>query len=164
MWFGVRTQQVAAAVGVALALLGTVSCASATAEPAKARTAADSRECAPRPAATNYGPSALPVSSAQGPGYYGARYAWAVSNTRSGDAGGSGQGAWLELASTDLQLGLTQDFATATPREKQAYRMAIRELRQMASLPDTDVTPQQSAEYNADVVYLNRFFGTKVPA
>jgi len=34
----------------------------------------------------------------------------------------------------------------------------------MASLLDTDVTSRQKAEYNADVVRLNRFFGTRVPA
>ena len=61
----------------------------------------------------------------------------------------------------DLQLGLVRD--QRTPGGKDAYRTAIRELRQMASLPDTDLTRQQDAEYDADVARLNHFFHTKVP-
>ncbi|HUA41049.1 MAG TPA: hypothetical protein VMA32_05770 [Streptosporangiaceae bacterium] len=104
------------------------------------------------------------MSSAQDAGYCGARYAWAVSNTGSGDVGGAGQGAYLQLAITDLRLGLTRDMRATSLRGKQSYRLAIQELHQMASLLDTDVTSRQKAEYNADVVRLNRFFGTRVPA
>jgi hypothetical protein len=101
------------------------------------------------------------MSSSQSAGYYGAQYAWAVSNTGAGDVGGAGQGAWLKLAITDLQFGLANDLSK--PGGKQAYRGALRELHQMGSLPDTDVTPQQVAEYDADVIRLNHFFHTKVP-
>jgi hypothetical protein len=99
------------------------------------------------------------MSSSQSAGYNGARYAWAVSNTGSGDVGGAGQGTYLEVAITDLQLALNWNL----PGGRRAYHAAIREMRQMVFLPDTDVTPHQQAEYKADVVRLNHFFGTTVP-
>jgi hypothetical protein len=162
MWPSAYVRQATAGAGMALALFGTVSCASGSGAQGM-RAAVSSRECAPHSAQRSHGLAILPVSSAQNVGYCGAQYAWAVSNTASGDVGGAGQGAWLQLAVTDLQLGLIRDMRTTTLRGRQAYRMAVRELRQMASLPDTDLTPQQQAEYEADVVRLNRFFGTKVP-
>jgi len=63
---------------------------------------------------------------------------------------------------TDLQFGLVR--GVSKPGEKQAYRTAIKELHQMASLPDTDLTSQQNAEYKTDLVHLNHFFHTKVSA
>jgi hypothetical protein len=162
VWGAASIRQATASVAVAAALLGAASCASSPGEP-RFRAASATRERAPRPSSSegSYGLSTLPGSSSQSAGYYGAQYAWAVSNTGSGDVGGAGQGAWLELAITDLKFGLANDLST--PGGKQAYRAAIRELHQMASLPDTDVTPQQDAEYKTDVVGLNHFFHTKVP-
>jgi hypothetical protein len=160
MWRGTSLRQVAPLAVAALALLGTASCATSSAGP-EARTAAASRESAPRLRSVrcNYGLSTLPVSSPQGAGYYGARYAWAVSKTGTGDAGGAGQGTYWELAITDLRFDLVHDLSS--PGGKQAYRAAISELRQMASLPDTDLTSQQNAEYNKDFVRLNHFFHSK---
>jgi hypothetical protein len=147
---------------MASALLSLVSCTGGSAG-AKEHAVADTAKCAPRLRAVgrDYGFGQLPVSSSQSAGYYGAQYAWAVSNTGSGNVGGAGQSAYLEVAIADLQLGLVRDLRL--PGRRQAYHAAIRELRQMASLPDTDVTPHQQAEYAADVVRLNHFFGTKVP-
>jgi len=161
MWRSTCMRRVAALAVAALVLFGAASCATSSAGP-KARTAAVSRQSVPRlrPVRCNYGLSTLPVSSSQGAGYNGARYAWAVSNTQTGDVGGAGQGTYLELAMTDLQFGLVRDLSK--PGRKQAYDEAINELRQMASLPDTDLTSEQNAEYNKDVVRLNHFFRTKV--
>ncbi len=151
----------AAFVSAALALASVASCASNSGS-GQAR-AGGVTDCASRPgvAASYFGLRALPVQSSQSAGYYSAQYAWAVSNTSSGDAGGAGEGAYLEVAITDLQLGLARDYRL--PGGMRAYRTAIRELRQIAALPDTDETPKQQAEYAADVDRLNHFFDTKVP-
>jgi len=148
-------------VAVALIIVAIAACGN-SAGSAKERAVTAFRKSAPRSRAAegNNGLGTLPASSSQSAGYYTARYAWLVSNTGAGDVGGAGQGAYLEVAITDLQLGLVRD--QILPGGKQAYRVAIRDLQQMASLPDTDVTPKQEAEYNKDVVRLNHFFGTKV--
>jgi len=154
-------QQVAAFVAVALTMVGAASCGN-SAVSTKERAITTARKSTPqaRAAESNYSLSTLLASSSQSAGYYTARYAWIVSNTGAGDVGAAGQGAYLIVAITDLKLGLAHDYRL--PGGKQAYRAAIRELRQMASLPDTDVTPKQRAEYDADLARLNRFFGTKI--
>jgi hypothetical protein len=41
------------------------------------------------------------------------------------------------------------------------YRVSIRQLRQLASLPETSDTPQQKSEASSDLRTLNAFFSTK---
>jgi hypothetical protein len=41
------------------------------------------------------------------------------------------------------------------------YTVAIRQLRQLASLPETSDTPQQKSEAHSDLQALNAFFSTK---
>jgi Zn-dependent M28 family amino/carboxypeptidase len=41
------------------------------------------------------------------------------------------------------------------------YKVSIRQLRQLASLPETSDTPTQVSEAHADLRALNVFFGTK---
>jgi hypothetical protein len=105
----------------------------------------------------------LPETAAQGVGFYGARYAWTVSNTAAGDVGGAGQSGFLELAATDLRFGLSRDLSAATPAGERAYRAAIRNLHLLARLPDTGLTQRQRSGYREYVTRLNMFFGTRVP-
>jgi hypothetical protein len=105
----------------------------------------------------------LPETAAQGVGFYGARYAWTVSNTAAGDVGGAGQSGFLELAATDLRFGLSRDLSAATPAGERAYRAAIRKLHLLARLPDTGLTQRQRSGYREYVTRLNMFFGTRVP-
>lgn len=160
MWLIGSGRQMAALAALAFTVAGAVSCTNNSGNTRDETATAPVGKCASRThaAASDSGFITLPVSSSESAGYYTARYAWVVSNTCSGDIGGAGQAAYLEVAVADLQLGLGHD--SRLPGGRQAYRAAIRDLRQMASLPDTEVTPKQRAEYDTDVTRLSHFFGT----
>jgi hypothetical protein len=138
-----------------------ISFASCSAQAGKSstRASADSSTSA----RSNPGVLALPETAAQEVGFFGARYAWTVSNTAAGDVGGAGQSGFLDLAATDLRLGLSRDLRASTPAGERAYRAAISNLHLLARLPDTGLTQRQRSEYDEYVTRLNMFFGTRVP-
>lgn len=84
-----------------------------------------------------------PVSPPAGSGYAGALAAW----KQSADAAAYDLSRYLLKAADDLRATGNSNYAAAT-----------RELKNLASLPETGDTPAQQAQ--ADVTALDRFFGT----
>lgn len=105
------------------------------------------------------GSSVLPVPGRQRAGYDDARHAWGVSNSPVGDVGGAGQGVFWGVAKYDLKAGLEYDRLTEGGRR--AYRQALRAIRNMSSLPDTELTRRETAENARDLHRINHFFGTR---
>ena len=97
-----------------------------------------------------------PAATDQSPGYYGALYEW----RQSSQAAAANMGAFWILAATDLRAGMAWDSKAAAKNGRSSYRVAIRDLRQLASFPDTDDTPKQDREIKADIMSLNKFFRT----
>jgi hypothetical protein len=64
------------------------------------------------------------------------------------------QGSYLDQAATDL------GDAIAAGGNTSGYQMAVQELQQLASLPETGDTAAQMAEAQNDIGNLNTFFGT----
>jgi hypothetical protein len=104
------------------------------------------------------GSGVLPAPGRQQAGYVDARRAWAISYSPVGDGGGAGQAVFWGVAEFDVKVGLEHDRLTS--RGRQSYRVAIRVLRNLSSLPDTGVSGHVAAEYKHDLGHLNRFFQT----
>jgi hypothetical protein len=138
-----------------------ITLASCSSEQGRASTHASADSS--KSAGSNPRVAALPEAAAQDVGFVGARHAWMVSNTAAGDVGGAAQSGFLDLAATDLRLGLSRDLSASTPAGEHAYRAAIRNLLLLAWLPDTSLTQRQRSEYDEYVTRLNVFFGTRVP-
>jgi len=68
--------------------------------------------------------------------------------------GSAEQNVPLINAVADLTRGLSTD------RNTSQYPAAISHLRDLATLPDSDVTPAQRRQGNTDVTFLDTFFGT----
>jgi hypothetical protein len=66
------------------------------------------------------------------------------------------QSRYLRRAAADLTRAIGDGVSDAG-----AYRRAVSQLRQLASLPETSDTPTQIAEAKRDLAALNRFFATK---
>jgi len=89
-----------------------------------------------------------PVSHA---GYDAARKEWQQGAT----AISAQMGLYWDNAATDLTSGETSDSGDTS-----GYAAAIKELKQLITLPDAQQTPTQNAEYHADINALNTFFNT----
>lgn len=105
------------------------------------------------------GSDVLPLAGRQQAAYDDAQAAWKVSNSPVGDPGGAGEGVFWGIAKFDLKVGLEYDHPTG--RGQKSYRAALRLLRNMSDLPDTDVVGHLAAEKRHDLAGLNRFFLTK---
>jgi uncharacterized NAD(P)/FAD-binding protein YdhS len=66
------------------------------------------------------------------------------------------QSTYLRRAATRLSRGVTSRNS-----EVVLYKSSVKELRQLASLPETSDTSQQKSEARADLHALNVFFDTK---
>jgi hypothetical protein len=89
-----------------------------------------------------------PVSHA---GYDEARKQW----QQGANAISAQMGLYWDNAATDLTTGLTSDTGDTS-----GYKAAIKELKELISLPDAQQTPQQNAAFHADINALNTFFHT----
>jgi hypothetical protein len=96
---------------------------------------------------------APPVATSTPPpaGFTSAKAQWELGATASAAAQG---GNWL-AAADDLNGAISSAGADTS-----GYQTAVRELRQLAALPDTSETPPQKAEAQFDTTALNAFFGT----
>ena len=89
-----------------------------------------------------------PVSHA---GYDAARKQW----QQGANAISAQMGVYWDNAATDLTSGLTSDTGDTS-----GYKAAIKELKELITLPDADATPAQIAEIKKDTAALNAFFKT----
>jgi hypothetical protein len=68
------------------------------------------------------------------------------------------QSVTLQQAASYLRIGEGVD-----PGNTSGYPVAIRDLDQLASIPEMDVTPAQDAEGSADGAFLTPFFNALGP-
>jgi hypothetical protein len=74
---------------------------------------------------------------------------------------GPAQHDWIQGAKVDAaDQGRFWRAAARQLRKSGDFPTQVKELRQLASLPDTGLTPHQQKEARADVRHLNNFFGT----
>lgn len=92
-----------------------------------------------------------PTGQTPGNGFTDAKDGWRVS----GNAIVANQGRYWIQAAIDLQYGKSHDHADTS-----GYPTAIDALVNLASLPDTNVTPTQRQQAAADSAELDSFFGT----
>ncbi len=64
-------------------------------------------------------------------------------------------GRYLLQAASDLSGAIAAGDDHASQ-----YQTAVMQLKSLASLPETDDTPQQMAEAHSELTALNAFFGT----
>lgn len=65
------------------------------------------------------------------------------------------QNSYFDQAATDLA-----NAAPSAGAQSASYMMAVQELQQLESVPETSDTPAQIAESHRDTSSLNAFFGT----
>ena len=94
--------------------------------------------------------------SRQSTGYFRARTEW-VEGAKAADAE---HAAYFARAAADLQVGLSGDQMATSVSGRSAYVDAIRQLIDLASLPDADETPVQQEESRSDTVAIDSFFHT----
>jgi hypothetical protein len=85
------------------------------------------------------------------PGFAAAKNQW----VQGASASSADQGANWDQAATDLS-----NAAPSAGSQSASYMMAVQELQQLASLPETSETPTQMTEAQQDTSALNSFFGT----
>jgi hypothetical protein len=108
--------------------------------------------CRP-PASSTATPTTTATTAPQSPaGFTAAKQEWTEGST----AISAEQNTYFSQAASDL-TGAINSGAPSTS----GYQSAVQELQQLASLPETDLTPTQDSEFKNDTSALNTFFDTQ---
>src|SRR5580658_7833896 len=151
-----RPERKTLALALAAVLLGSLVVAACSSSPPRSSTnAATTTSTSPATTSTTTtvpATSTTQTTSAQAnPGFTAAKNQW----IGGASAISADQDSYWNQAASDLA-----NAAPSAGSQSASYMMAVQELQQLASLPETSETPTQMTEAQQDTSALNSFFGT----